>query len=108
MINCVKATDVCAGVSCMDAFYDRKAAFGAYDGEELRMTAFMLCRGCDCDIETDEGLQRKIERLVKSGTEVAHFGRCTKDQQTGGDCKNIIKLMDKLERLGIKTVRGTH
>ena len=108
IINCVKASEVCAGVSCMDAFYEKKAAFGVYGGEDLRLIAFMLCNGCDCDVETDPGLQRKIDRLVKSNTEVAHFGVCTKDQQTGEECVKITELAGRLEGLGMQIVRGTH
>lgn len=106
MLNCRKADEVCAGASCMSAFYDRRASFAAYGSEELCITAFMRCNGCAR--EHEEGLQEKVERVIRIKTDVVHIGICANSYKNGGECENITRIASIFSDAGIEVVRGTH
>ena len=108
MINCLRAGRICAGAACMDAFNNRKASFAEYGEEELQLTAFMRCNGCDVDPGEDKGTLDKLGRIIRSRPDAVHFGICTKKQKSGQECEIITRIAGMLEDRGINTVRGTH
>ena len=109
ILTCLKAVDVCAGCSCLTAFYDRKAAFARYQGQDLRLTAFLHCSHCheDCPPEQDPGLLEKLDRLGQEGTEAVHIGVCAKGRD-GALCPGMGTIVRMLEKRGIPVVYGTH
>jgi predicted metal-binding protein len=104
--NCLKANDVCTGAACLHAFNKRKAAFSIYEKEELELVAFSKCNGCNIDIEKDEGMNEKLDRLIKIQTDVIHFGVCTKHD--GEECPTISNIANRLKKSGMTIVRGCH
>lgn len=107
MLNCLHANTVCTGASCFQAFYEKRASFHKYENEEIQLDAFMKCNGCDKDPQLDAGMQEKIQRLKKIGTQIVHVGVCTK-RKDGKECPTITTIATMLEEQGIQIVRGTH
>lgn len=107
MLNCLRANEVCAGAACMKAWNEKSKSFSRYGGEETELAAFMRCNGCGSEPGLDKGLQEKINRLVKIGTDAVHVGVCTKNKE-GERCETILKIMNLLEENGIAVVDGTH
>lgn len=108
MLNCLKANRVCAGAACLKAFYERTRAFERYGGEDLVLTAYMRCNGCDHLPDEDPGMQEKLKRLVSERTDVLHIGRCTILPDAGAECPVITRAAAIAEAGGITVVRGTH
>ena len=52
-------------------------------------------------------MTEKLERLLKSGVEVAHIGVCSK-KRDGTICTHMLQTADWLETHGIKVLWGTH
>ena len=49
ILSCLKSNRVCAGVACLKAFNERRAAFAGYQDEPLTLTAFLRCTQCGVD-----------------------------------------------------------
>ena len=107
MLNCLKSNRVCTGAACLQALNERKKSFAQYKGQNIELTAFMRCNGCDIDPEGDKGIIEKMDRLQKIGTEVLHVGVCTVKKE-GGECPTITKMIEMAQQRGIRVVRGTH
>ena len=107
IVTCLKANDVCTGAACLEALYARRAYFSEYEGEEVKLCAFMRCSECGVDPEEHRGMMEKLERLLKSGVETAHIGVCAK-KRDGSICPQMQKTADWLEEHGIRVVWGTH
>lgn len=71
----------CTGAACLSTLNDRTRSFAPYEGQEVTLTAFARCNGCEAGI--DEGFQEKLDRLVEEGTQVVHLGKCTDRKDTG-------------------------
>ena len=107
ILNCLKANDVCTGGSCLRAFNARTKHFEQYkDEKDLELVALARCNGCDAGI--DKGFEEKLQYIVDSGAEVCHVGVCTVKRETGKECPVITEALERLEKHGIKAVRGTH
>lgn len=107
ILACLKANDVCAGCSCLNALDARRAYFQEYAGEEVKLCAFMRCSQCGVAPEADKGMTEKLERLAKEGVETAHIGVCAK-RKDGSICPYMQKTANWLEEHGIRVVWGTH
>lgn len=107
MLNCLKANEVCTGAACLKAWEEKNRNFSVYQEEEVVLTAFARCNGCGNTPENSPGLKEKLERLVSEGTEVVHFGVCTKNK-AAEECPVITKIGEWLGAHGIEVIRGTH
>lgn len=107
MLNCLKANEICAGCSCLQAFHDRTRYFSRYENQELELTAFLRCNGCGRDPEKDPGMLEKLDRLRDEGVEVVHTGVCTHSPD-GTRCPTIQTIASLLSQRGIAVVDGTH
>jgi hypothetical protein len=107
ILACLKANDVCAGVSCLQAFYGRKASFAPYQGEELILCAFLRCSQCNQDPLSDKGMIEKLHRILSCGVEVVHIGVCAK-KRDGTPCTFMAQAADFLSDQGVGIVWGTH
>ena len=103
ILNCLKANQVCAGVSCLDALRERRGGFAEYAGEDV---AFLRCSNCGKTPEEDPGMTEKLERLVSSGVETVHIGVCA--QMKGIRCKTMETYASWLENHGIQVIWKTH
>jgi len=56
----------CTGKGCLNAFFQRKDAFGRYQ-DDVELVAFSHVAG---DID------RKIEMMIKNGVDVVHLSSC--------------------------------
>ena len=72
------------------------------------------CTGSGCgDVQmpnNEEGLRKKLDRLVTIGVEAVHLSGCTKKKDAQGEkheCPVITKTAEYLEQQGITVVRGT-
>lgn len=107
ILACLKANDVCAGVSCLEALAERRAYFQEYSGEMVKLCAFLRCSQCGADPEEVPGMREKLDRIVKCGVETAHIGVCAQ-RQDGSVCPQMAKTAQWLENHGIHVVWGTH
>lgn len=106
IMNCLKANQVCAGVSCLDALRERRAGFACYAGEDVDLRAFLRCSNCGKTPQEDPGMTEKLERLVSSGVEVVHIGVCA--QMKGTRCQTMESYAAWLEEHGVRVVWKTH
>ena len=106
ILNCLKANQVCAGVSCLDALRERRGGFAEYAGEDVDLRAFLRCSNCGKTPEEDPGMTEKLERLVSSGVETVHIGGCA--QMKGIRCKTMETYASWLENHGIQVIWKTH
>ena len=79
ILTCLRAGRVCAGVSCLRAFAERRYFFEKY-GADVRLLAFMKCNGCPKDGAAEE---RK-------------------------ECERLMEICQMIEEKGIPVIRGTH
>lgn len=113
ILHCKKASEVCAGVGCMNAFFEKKDFFKVYENEEIRLSAFFTCNGCksqrNVEPEEDEGIIEKLDRLKSEDVKVVHIGVCRNTEHgKGKECMRITKMAQMIEDRGIKVIRGTH
>lgn len=60
ILSCLKSNRVCAGVACLKALNERRAAFAGYQDEPLTLTAFLRCTQCGVEPEQDPGMMEKL------------------------------------------------
>lgn len=110
ILACLKANNVCAGCSCMKAFYEKTGSFARYGGEEIRLTAFMRCSHCMDEIPPmeDRGTREKLDRLASEGTEVVHVGVCAMKRESGDLCLGMQYLVEQCRARGMDVVMRTH
>ena len=107
ILGCMRANEVCTGAACLDAWDRKSRVFAVYDGQEVRLAAFLRCNGCTADPAQDAGMQEKLERLVRIGVSAVHLGVCTKSRD-GRRCPVIQTIEQMLAENGIPCVDGTH
>ena len=107
ILACLKANDVCAGVSCLQALHARKASFAQYQGEEVMLCAFLRCSQCQQNPLADKGMMEKLHRILSCQVDVAHIGVCAK-KRDGTPCPFMEQAADFLSEHGIRIVWGTH
>ena len=108
ILRCMKVSNSCTGSGCLKTWNGRDRAFAGY-AEEDQLISFFHCNGCDCDPATNEGMQKKLNRLQKNGITVVHTGDCTvRDKESGLRCPKINEIVQLLQERGIETVHGTH
>lgn len=106
ILNCLMANEVCAGASCLRAFYARQAGFARYAGEELQLVAFSRCSSCRKQLQDDMGMLEKLERIVSEGAEAVHIGVCA--QMNNVRCPTMETYAKWLEDRGVEIVWQTH
>ena len=120
ILACRNAEEVCAGVSCLQAFSRREGSFSAYGDASLELTAFLHCNGCQgvedqgpfhegkfrplCE---DAGMRKKLERLQREGVDIVHLGVCCWNRK-GEICPWVEEIKKEFCCRGIKVVEGTH
>ena len=120
ILSCRNAGQVCAGVSCLQAFFERDGSFAAYGEEPLRLTAFLQCNGCQGvedqgpfdqgtfrPLREDAGMLKKLDRMEREGVEIVHLGICCWNR-AGEICPWVAELKEELQRRGMEVVKGTH
>ena len=109
ILTCLKASRVCKGAACFQAFNQLTRSYARNANEPQHNDAFMRCSGCGHTMENDKGLQEKVERIVKLHPEAVHLGICCchdgRDQEL---CQEIEALAGIFRENGIEVVRGTH
>lgn len=91
----------------MAAFNNRTGAFQQYQTEELELSAFFHCNGCNSVLEQDNGLLEKLDRILKIHPDAVHLGVCTLKKETGR-CKTIEQFIKVFQDNGIAVIDGTH
>lgn len=109
MLVCGKAVgNGCTGSSCMKAMNYRKGTFSRYESEEVELQAFFQCSGCGNDLENNDGLQRKADRILEIAPDAVHVGVCTIEKDTKKRCTVIRDMMKLFREHGIDVLNGTH
>lgn len=109
ILTCLKASRVCTGAACFQAFHQRTRSFVRYGKESLEIEAFMRCSGCGHTMENDKGLQEKVERILEIHPDAVHLGICCCHDGRGKElCEEIQTLANVFAEHGIEVVRGTH
>lgn len=106
ILNCLKANDVCSGAGCLNALYERRAGFARYEGQEVRLRAFLRCSTCGKVPQEDAGMTEKLKRLESMQVETVHIGVCA--QPKGSRCPYMEANAKWLEDHGIEVVWQTH
>ena len=97
VLRCLRTSNNCTGSGCLKAFNNKTNAFAVYEAEETELAAFLNCSGCG-DVQmpnNEEGLRKKLDRLVTIGVEAVHLSGCTKKKDAQGEkheCPVITKL----------------
>ena len=96
----------------MQAFNKKQGSFVRYGDEPLELVAYWSCNGCgDCQLEHQEGIEEKLERIESLRPDAVHVGVCTKHRTAEGTwvtCRKILGICECLREAGIKVVEGTH
>ncbi|MFV0603290.1 MAG: CGGC domain-containing protein [Phascolarctobacterium faecium] len=90
VLRCLRTSNNCTGSGCLKAFNNKTNAFAVYEAEETELAAFLNCSGC-CDVQmpnNEEGLRKKLDRLVTIGVEAVHLSGCTKKKDAQGENMN--------------------
>ena len=103
MLCCLKSNRRCTGAACLSTLNDRTRSFAPYEGQEVTLTAFARCNGCEAGI--DEGFQEKLDRLVEEGTQVVHLGEMHRPERHR-PLPQIAQAADYLAAKGIRIVHG--
>lgn len=108
MINCLNTIGKgCTGSGCFRALHERTGAFQIYKDDEVNVIAFFTCCGCEEELETSEGLKKKVERILSLNPDAVHTGICTKRQE-GDFCRPIKQMLQRFKENGISCIDGTH
>ncbi len=104
ILTCLNAAgSCCTGASCLAAFQNRSGAFQSYQGEELQLTAFFHCNGC----QPEQSLEEKTDRILHIRPDAVHLGVCTL-KKDGSRCPKIQAMAGVFRDAGIPVINGTH
>jgi predicted metal-binding protein len=120
IVTCKNAASVCTGASCLQAFRERNGSFKQYGSENVELIAFMQCSGCNGvkdqgpfdqgvfpELDGDEGMQKKLDRLLKEKVDVVHLGICCWNSEREL-CPWMKKFIPELRQRGFLVKSGTH
>ena len=120
ILACRNAEEVCAGVSCLQAFFRRDGSFASYGDDALELTAVLHCNGCRGvedqgpfdqgefrPLSQDVVMQKKLERLEREGVDTVHLGICCWNRE-GEICPWAEEIQEEFRRRGMTVVAGTH
>ncbi len=112
ILRCLKTSTSCAGTGCLRAFNERSEGFKRYADEDVQLAAMWTCNGCgDSMLENQEGIEKKIARMVKNNIEAVHISHCTKKKNSDDTpvlCPTIKNICQRLEAKGVAVYDGTH
>ena len=109
MLTCLKSvSSVCTGAGCFSALNNRSGAFERYATDELQVSAFFQCNGCEHPLGDNDGLKEKVLRIIKLSPDAVHVGICTKKRESSEYCAIIIDILEELKAHHIPIVFGTH
>lgn len=109
MLVCKNAVgNKCTGSGCMRAFNNKTGIFERYSQEELELQAFFQCNGCEKSLDEDEGLKKKVERILELQPDSVHVGMCTIKKDIQKHCETIKNMTQIFKESGIEVVNGTH
>lgn len=109
MITCPLSEDVCTSAACFQAFYKRTHQFARYGEEEVQIDAYMKCNGCGHFVDNDQGLKKKMDRILQMKPYAVHLGICCcHDGRSKELCTEVKAICKVLEEHQIPMIRGTH
>ena len=103
ILHCKKSGRVCTGAACFRTFYDRKKSFEQYQGQDVELSAYFDCNGCDADKLTDPGFTEKLQRMKQENVDRIHIAICCLSK-----CEQIDKMKEAMDKVGLSYVEGTH
>ena len=109
VLRCLRVSASCTGSGCLRALNEKTGAFERYGDETLQAAAVFTCNGCGEN--NQEGINKKVERIIKMQPDALHLSNCTMPKDENGNrvmCPVIKELEDKFTAAGIDVVRGTH
>lgn len=89
VFTCGEVSRKCPGTGCFRAFNTVSDSFERYCEEEIELTAYNVCPGCDNS--PLENLEAKIPKLLKHGTDTVHISTCIR-----GRCPRYEKFAEML------------
>ena len=121
VLRCLRVSASCTGSGCLRALNEKTGAFERYGDETLferygdetlQAAAVFTCNGCgENKLPNQEGINKKVERIIKMQPDALHLSNCTMPKDENGNrviCPVIKELEDKFTAAGIDVVRGTH
>lgn len=103
ILHCKKSGRVCTGAACFRTFYDRKKSFAQYAGQDVELSAYFDCNGCEADKLTDPGFCEKLERMKQEHVDKIHIGICAVHK-----CDQLALIEQALTEHGLAFEEGTH
>ena len=103
ILYCNKSGRVCTGAACFRSFYDRKKNFTQYEGQEVELSAYFHCNGCEADKLADPGFTEKLERMKQENVDKVHIATCIVHK-----CEQLDLLKQALASQGISYEELTH
>lgn len=114
IFTCLKACKVCSSTACFKAFNNKSGHFTIYNNQEIQLTAFLHCNGCGSNLDQDQDLHKKLDKIITEQVNTVHFGICTSKKNPDHpdmariECSKITPIVDYLKAHGVEVVRGTH
>ena len=97
IVTCKNAASVCTGASCLQAF---RECNGVKDQGPFDQGVFP-------ELDGDEGMQKKLDRLLKEKVDVVHLGICCWNSEREL-CPWMKKFIPELRQRGFLVKSGTH
>lgn len=102
VLRCETVSEVCPGVGCLKAFFERRVYFNNY-GEDAMLIGFFTCGGC-----SGRRVSRLVKSLLKHGLTTVHLSSCMLMEGGYPKCPHLEEIKKTLQQSGIKIVEGTH
>ena len=86
VLRCLRTSNNCTGSGCLKAFNNKPTLLPFMRQRKQNWPLFLNCSGCG-DVQmpnNEEGLRKKLDRLVTIGVEAVHLSGCNqKEGRTG-------------------------
>lgn len=102
VLRCETVSEVCPGVGCLKAFYDRREFFRDYE-KDVMLLGFFTCGGC-----SGRRVSRLVKALLKHGLTTVHLSSCMLMEDGYPKCPHLDEIKTTLQKSGLKIVEGTH
>ena len=103
ILPCRKVGLTCTGAGCFKVYNEKLKFFERYKDEDVQLSVFFDCSGCEADKKTDAGFLKKMRRLKENDIEIVHLSQCI-----GDECPHRNEIIDALKNNEIEIVEGTH
>ncbi len=110
VLRCLKSSSHCSGAGCLKILFNKDKVYSKYQEEDIQLTAFWTCNGCDdISLGDEEGLRRKIASMERFSVDVVHLSHCVFKKNTDGSeeiCPRVRAIVSELGKIGVRVEKG--